>query len=874
MMKKLILSIMVLILALPAIAQLNGNGYYRVQNFKTLRYAYLTDNTGKVDQGATTFDVGAILLFAGFEKAASDPATIIYVNNVTGKQYALEAQGASTTDFVEVALYIEPVPKGHNTYMCYGIKGGMRKYLSDRRLGTEGQGEASVDGTGEEREWYFHSVGVQDDNYFGIKPSITSGGKYYYPLYADFPMTPESEGVRFMTIDRVEGQYAILKEITGTLPKATPVIVECSHPLSIDNKIKVGGTGNSVGANALGGVYFDNTLVTHYNRTPYNKNTMRLLGTDSDGKLAFVTGSIEFLPANQSYLNVPSGSPETIQIVTEEEYEILRYKPTSIQLSHTSSNKNVGQTFQLDVYLRPTDAQTVLTYTSSNPAVATIDNTGLVNCLSEGTTVLTVTTDNGLNASANLTVYPVPNAVVISDTTLEMTQGETYTLSATVLPENVQDKTIRWISYNTELATVDESGTVTALKPGTVRVVARSWNSMQAECDITIKAKVIPVTDITLSQSTMTLTEGESATLNATVSPDNATDKTVTWSSSNTNIVTVDAEGKVNAITPGNAVITATSGDVSATCNVTVEKAYVPVTGISLNITNITLKIGENANLRATVSPADATEPAVTWSSDNAGVATVNESGYVTAVGEGIASIMAQAGDYSTSCTVTVIRQEDPTIWPTGVAVTPTQASIYRGETVQLNATVSPANAEDKSVTWSSSNETVATVNSEGLVSGIGQGTATITATTVNGLHTEVEINVDIRLEGIEVTPGEWSAVEGTEFDLTVTPVPADAILPTITWSSSDSSIVSVNGDGHCSILGEGVAVITAQAGGFESHCTVTGLSGIAQLLEGATSVGVYTLDGVRLMEKATAADLEKLPAGLYLINGQKVIKK
>lgn len=871
-MKKFLLSLFALAFVMPMMANLNGNGYYRVQNYKTKRYAYLTDNTGQMNTAATTFDVGAILLFSDFLRAASDPATVIYVKNVSGKQYALEAQGTSTKDFVEVALYIEPAPGNHGTYACYGVKGGMRKYLGDVNISNSVQGEASVEGTGEEREWYFHPVGTADDNYFGVKPTVTAGNKYYYPLYGDFPISAYSEGVKLYTISRVVDNFAILKEVTGVVPASTPVIVECEHPLAIDNKLTVGGTAQSVGTNVLKGVYFDNDLKTHYNRTKYEPAKMRLLGTDANGNLSFVTGNIDFLPANQAYLPVSAGSNATLRIVTEAEYETLKYDPTWIGLSHSDAKRDEGQTIQFTAYLKPDDAKTTVTWSSSNTAVATINQDGLAQCLTPGTTTITATTHNGLSVSSLLTVYPLPTAVSISKSELTLTEGESATLSAEVLPSNVQNNTITWSSSNSAIVTVDNNGNIKAVAPGSAEIQARSHNGKTAVCKVTVKQLIIDASKVEITPEKVTLVVGETVVLSANVLPANTTDKSVTWSSANNEVATVDQNGTVTAVWVGRTEITATCGNVSATCAITVERGYVEVTSITLNQNTLTLKEEERATLTATVYPDDATDKKVSWSSDNTAVATVSEYGMVRAIKAGIANITAAAGNCSTGCTVTVLDNDTPIVMPNGITILPAFVSLAAGDTKQLNATVTPSNADDKSIAWSSSNEAVATVDETGLVTGVGNGTAVVTATTINGLTASSTISVQVVLAGLEMEPEEYTAIEGAEFDLTVKPVPGNATLPILFWSSSDSSVVSVS-EGHCKVLKEGVAEITAMGGGFTTKCIVTGTSGVRQILGNAGSADIYTLDGVKIVENADAEALSALPSGLYIINGKKVVK-
>lgn len=874
-MKKILFLITALLSILPAAATLDGDGYYRVQNYRSGRYCYLTDDKGEMNLAATTFDVGAILLWSGFEKAASDPATIIYIKNTGGKTYALEAQGTSTQDFVEVALYIDKAPTNRDTYAAYGVKGGMRKYLGDTDITNDEQGIASVEAEGTSREWYIHPVGTADNNYFGIKPTILAKGKYYYPFYADFPFRPTSEsGMKVYTISRTDGRFAILKEISGIVPAATPVLIECTTPVASDNRIIIGGTGAEVGTNALKGCYFDNSLPTHYNRTAVDQKTMRLLGTDASGNLSFVKSSLQYLPANQSYLQVWDGCEDNIRIVTEAEYEQLRYQPTGISISHQSAKRNVGDTnLQLVAYLTPGDARSTITWTSSNPAVATIDSEGKVTCLAKGSAELKATTDNGLSATCSLTVYPVPASVSISRTEATMVIGETITLSASVQPADVQDASIKWYSDNERVATVDNSGKVTAVASGGAGIRARAWNGVEAMCVLTVNKPTVYPTSVTLSQTSGSISEGETLQLIATVFPEDTTDKTITWTSSKPSVASVSDSGLVTGLSVGATTITATCGTVKATCILSVTKAYINVESIELNLSTLTIREGEQVKLTATVLPSNASDPRVTWSSDNTAIATVSSTGNVRGIKKGETQIYASAGSVSTSCTVVVLEKEAPVILPSSIYLNRSTVDLSRGETTQLTATVVPSNATDKSVTWSSSDPAIATVSDSGLITAAGKGTATISATTVNGLTATVTVTVTIRLEGLTLNPETYSAIPGTEFDLVAGPIPTDADLPSLFWSSSDPTTVLVDQSGHCVIIKEGQASITISGGGFRASSIINCISGIHELLDHEGRATVFTLDGVKISDEADADLIERLPKGIYIINGHKVIR-
>lgn len=331
-MKKLLLYAITLAVAFPALAELEGNGYYRVQNAYTKRYCYLRDNRGSYDKVTTTADVAALHLYKGLDRAISDPSSVFYVSKApTGEyKYDIAGQGTSIHSFMDMYLDIRPDRKPYDGIPCYNIyatDSGVVRYLGDVRGDMNNEkGMASVDAIGDDRKWYFDPLNAETDQYFGILPTVEANDRYYYPLYAAFPFSAYSEGVKFYVIDKIDARgAAVLKEITGTVPASTPVIVECSSPYVWGNKLNVGGTAVSgvASGNLLKGVYFDNSSVTHYNRTAYNKQTMRLLGV-KDGHLAFVEGNIDFLPANQAYLQLTAVDQYATQdfvVMTPEQYD-------------------------------------------------------------------------------------------------------------------------------------------------------------------------------------------------------------------------------------------------------------------------------------------------------------------------------------------------------------------------------------------------------------------------------------------------------------------------------------------------------------------------------------------------------------------------
>lgn len=317
--------------------------------------------------------------------------------------------------------------------------------------------------------------------------------------------------------------------------------------------------------------------------------------------------------------------------------------------------------------------------------------------------------------------------VTLNTTGLELYPGTTYVLSATVSPSNATNKTVLWIIGNAKVATVSD-GTVTAVGVGETTITAKSDDGgFTASCTVTVVSRIIPVTGVSLEERSITLSEGEERMLKAVLAPENATNSEIQWSSSNTSVAVVDGNGKVSAISKGTATISVTTADggFTAQCEVNVAPR---VTGIMLNTNSISLNVGNSETLVATVLPTEAINKGVVWSSSNTSIATVDNNGKVTAVSGGSATITAktQDGGYSASCNVTV------RVGVTSVNLDPTSMLMMPGDEKTITATVSPDNATNRNVSWTSSNESVAKY-SNGKVLAIAEGTATITVTSEDG---------------------------------------------------------------------------------------------------------------------------------------------
>ena len=261
------------------------------------------------------------------------------------------------------------------------------------------------------------------------------------------------------------------------------------------------------------------------------------------------------------------------------------------------------------------------------------------------------------------------------------------------------------------------------------------------------KKPVQPVSKITLNKTEITLDKGATEIISATVSPSDATDKTITWTSSNNNVAIVN-NGLVTAKGGGSALITAKAGNATATCKVTVN---IPVTGIAITPDALKLDRNTTGQFTAKVSPSDATEKTVTWESLNPGIVTVDQTGKVTAIAKGIATIKAKIGAFEGASTVTVVVSVH------NVTLNKNELTLNKDAEETLVATVNPSDADDNTVTWTSSNPSVATVDVNGLVKALAGGTSIITASAGGkSASCTVTVNIPGNSEGYEGGEGEW----------------------------------------------------------------------------------------------------------------------
>jgi len=370
---------------------------------------------------------------------------------------------------------------------------------------------------------------------------------------------------------------------------------------------------------------------------------------------------------------------------------------------------------------------------------ATISN-GLITLPTSGVVTLAgsdpAAVYSGTIWTMTVTTNVLASSVAISQASLTITVGDEIPLTATVSPATTSNPTLAWSTDDPPVARILSPNTLYGGEAGQtyVNVLVNDGSLTTASILVTVVTR--PVTSMKLNKTSLAMTVGQTALLYTTVTPSNATNSNVSWSSSNTAVATVDFTGTVTAVQLGTATITATAADgsgVTASALVTVTPAKVLVSSITLSKTSLALTVGQTSTISATVLPSNATDKTLSWSSSNSAIAKVDSQGTVTAVGTGTVTVKATAADgsgVSASVSVTVTAAN---VLASSITMSPTKAYVGVKGSVALSATVVPAYATNKALTWTSSNANVATVDSSGVVTGKATGTVTITATAKDG---------------------------------------------------------------------------------------------------------------------------------------------
>lgn len=560
-------------------------------------------------------------------------------------------------------------------------------------------------------------------------------------------------------------------------------------------------------------------------------------------------------------------------------------------------------TLQLSAYVTPENAtnKTVTWSIENGTGQATVNSSGLVTAVGNGTVIAKATASDGSGIYGILTITisnqstQVTSIIVSGEggfTTITSDNG-TLQLSATVLPVNANNKTVTWsLANGTGQAVISGTGLVTAIANGTVtaRATANDGSDVSGSLVITITNQLVPVSGINVAGtggSSIITTDNGTLQLIATVLPSNATNKTVTWTITNgTGQATINSTGLVIAVADGTVTARATSIDgsgVYGTMVVTIASQLIPLTSITVTGAGGSSSINSNngtLQLSAALLPANATNKTLTWSVINGtGQAIINSSGLVTAVANGTVTAKASANDGSGMFGTLIITISNQSIQVTSITVAGAggiAAISENGGTLQLTTVVLPSNALNKTVTWTIENGTgEADIDDDGLVTAIADGTVTARATANDGSGISGTLIITITGQLIQVSDitiageGGLSTITAGNGSLQLNAVvlPSNASNKSLSWSIANvTGLATISSAGLVTAVDNGI--VTAQAAANDGSGVYGTLDITIDLTKSKPLAVIVTADEIRVI---FYEDYVNCIAGLYNLQGRLV---
>ena len=547
---------------------------------------------------------------------------------------------------------------------------------------------------------------------------------------------------------------------------------------------------------------------TAFQDVTWKSSNTKVATVDSSGNVTAVgNGTCKITATTTDGYSSSGSSDVTVDIKAE-----------SINLDKTSldiTNLGVKEKLKADVLPSFSTINRPVKWSSSDTNVAKVDNDGNVTSVGGGICKITATTADGTNLSASCDV-----SVGIKVQSINFNISR-YTISDTaqsplfkpiISPSNATQKGVTWSSSNEKVATVDENGNVTAVNNGICKITATTTDGTNktASCDVKVDIKA---KSISFSLTSYTITNlGQTPSFTPKILPENTANKNVTWKSSDTSIATVSSTtGVINAVSNGTCKITATTKDgtnLSASMDIIVD---IKAKSVALDKTSMQITSKNSINkLVATVTPSQASQK-VAWSSSNGKIATVDSKGRVKAVSNGKCKIIATTTDgtnRTASCDVTVDIK-----FVTGISFDFNSYTITNvNQTPVFNPNITPSDAEDKSVRWSSSNTKVATVSSSGVIKAAGNGTCKITATTTDGTNLSASFNITVNIKATKMTLDKTKIelTTGKETEKITSSIEPSIANKAVKYTSSNTSIATVSSDGVVTAVGSGTCRIIA----------------------------------------------------------------
>lgn len=506
--------------------------------------------------------------------------------------------------------------------------------------------------------------------------------------------------------------------------------------------------------------------------------------------------------------------------------------PNAIVLNQNEIGIKKGKGYQLVSTVLPENAENKqVVWESSDPKIVSVNSvTGYITGVKEGSATITVktlindiSTDCIVNVSGkNILV----SKIFLNEKRISLAVGYTHSLTYQITPKNATENDLIFTSSDSSVATVNQSGVIQGLKEGNAIITVSSSNGLAKDTTYVsvykkgastvvdgepIKTDNYPKS-LTVSPQSLNLKLGGSSQLIASVLPEKSNNQ-ISWSSTNSRVATVDSNGLVSAVGMGSATIIArTINDITYNVNVLVGNYSKELRSILVTTNYISLSVSNSKQLAVAFTPSDASNKNVFWTSSNPSVATVDKYGVVKAISPGSTIIKATSedGGYTDTATIEVVNY-DNIIEEKSIAFDSSSYTVGIGSTKSLIPIITPSNATFKSVRFESSNPSIATVDENGVVRGLKEGTVSITATTNrNRLKATTTIIVKyINATSVKVNTTNVNLGKNETFTLVATVLPSDATNKKVSYSVSNSNIATIDANGIITGKNTGTATIT-----------------------------------------------------------------
>jgi len=483
-------------------------------------------------------------------------------------------------------------------------------------------------------------------------------------------------------------------------------------------------------------------------------------------------------------------------------------KPGEIRITNSEIEVTKNGTVNLKAILSPTITSKKILWRVGNSKVATVNQSGKITGKTLGNTYVYAKAANGKEAKRIVKVKPAAQSVKINFTSKQIKLKNSYTFKATVYPGNAS-QAVTWRTGNANIATVDKNGKVTAKAAGNTWLYAKTKNGKEVRCLIQV---VVPATSISFDTNSRTMSAGSSYQFKVTKKPGNAT-SAITWRTGNSKVATVDKNGKVTAKSAGNTWLYAkTSNGLEAK---TLIKVIPAATGVSFDESSVDIMLNYVHNFKVSVYPDNASQ-AVSWRTGNKSIASVDQNGRVVTYREGSTWLYAKTGNgKEAKCLIKVV------IPIVNIELGTDQRTMSLGSVYQFKPQLSPSDATS-TITWSTGNKKVATVDRNGKVTAVGVGNTWLYARSMNGIEAKVLIKVIPAASSLSINESAKDIQLGDTYTFHATVKPSNAS-QSVTWSTGNNKVATVDKTGKVSATGKGSTWLYAKTwNGIEAKCLIT----------------------------------------------------